>query len=368
MSGASYRTNNRENMKCCSDLQVVSKKEEAIDLANCLALRLSCNGFLAKSSDLRGGSGQEVAGTYAGTRLCQPLRRRIGGVQAFKELAAEASKMSKEFAAEAMKRADQITAQIPPAAVVLTNLVDSAQKGGNDPADLEKLGITDELREFVKGITTNTFRDFPLEDDSEVSDIPTVSNVRQDLTEWQERHAKLVLSSVKEISKLRYQLCPRVMKERKFWRIYFILVNSHVAPGERSAFYLRLCFSNLKLNMVLGEMLHMEVPLAPGDSKVKSIYNTITYKSYQIPERYEKRYMEDEKLKAAEKVKDTMEKDIPSGLRSDEADEISKPKNKNVKSAASEQDLDVFLLGDPEDSDDGADEGNDGFDDDFDKL
>ncbi|KAK6153488.1 hypothetical protein DH2020_013127 [Rehmannia glutinosa] len=216
-----------------------------------------------------------------------------------KELAAEASKMSKEFAAEAMKRADQITAQIPPAAVVLTNLVDSAQKGGNDPADLEKLGITDELREFVKGITTNTFRDFPLGDDSEVSDIPTVSNVRQDLTEWQERHAKLVLSSVKEISKLRYQLCPRVMKERKFWRIYFILVNSHVAP-------------------------------------------------------YEKRYMEDEKLKAAEKVKDTMEKDIPSGLRSDEADEISKPKNKNVKSAASEQDLDVFLLGDPEDSDDGA--------------
>lgn len=33
-----------------------------------------------------------------------------------------------------------------------------------------------------------------------------------------------------EVSKLRYQLCPREMKERKFWRIYFILVNSHVAP------------------------------------------------------------------------------------------------------------------------------------------
>lgn len=32
-----------------------------------------------------------------------------------------------------------------------------------------------------------------------------------------------------EISKLRYDLCPRVMKERKFWRVYFILVNSHVA-------------------------------------------------------------------------------------------------------------------------------------------
>lgn len=35
---------------------------------------------------------------------------------------------------------------------------------------------------------------------------------------------------LQEISKLRYELCPRIMKERKFWRIYFILVNSHVAP------------------------------------------------------------------------------------------------------------------------------------------
>lgn len=81
-----------------------------------------------------------------------------------KELAAEASKKSKELAAEALKRADQITAQIPPAAAALTNLVDSAaQKGGIEAADLEKYGVTDDLREFVKGITMNTFQDFPLE-------------------------------------------------------------------------------------------------------------------------------------------------------------------------------------------------------------
>lgn len=42
-------------------------------------------------------------------------------------------------------------------------------------------------------------------------------------------HGFLVLF-LQEISKLRYELCPRYMKERKFWRIYFILVNSHVAP------------------------------------------------------------------------------------------------------------------------------------------
>ncbi|KAL0424874.1 UNVERIFIED_CONTAM: hypothetical protein Sradi_1022200 [Sesamum radiatum] len=217
-----------------------------------------------------------------------------------KELAAEASKMSKEFAAEALKRADQITAQIPPPAVVLTNLVDSSQKGGNEADDLETFGVTEELREFVTGITTDTFRDFPLEDVSEVSDVPTVSNVRQDLTEWQERHAKLVLSTVKEISKLRYQLCPRVMKERKFWRIYFLLVNSHVEP-------------------------------------------------------YEKRYMENVKSKAAEMVKDSEVKEISPAVRSERADEISKPRTNNAKAAASEQDLDVFLLGDLDDADEDPD-------------
>ncbi|XP_047966998.1 uncharacterized protein LOC125211308 isoform X2 [Salvia hispanica] len=146
------------------------------------------------------------------------------------DVVSEASKRSKELAAEALKRADQITAQIPPAAAAITNLVDSKPRIDDDDADLEKYGVTDELRDFVKEITINTFQDFPLEDDSGESDVPMVSNIRQDLTEWQEKHAKLVLVTVKEVSKLRYQLCPRVMKERKFWRIYFILVKSHVAP------------------------------------------------------------------------------------------------------------------------------------------
>lgn len=231
-----------------------------------------------------------------------------------KELAAEASKKSKELAAEALKRADQISAQIPPAASALTNLVDDKPKQvGIDAADLEKYGVTDDLREFVKGITKNTFQDFPLEDDSEMSDIPTVSNVQKDLNDWQEKHAKLVLLTVKEISKLRYQLCPRVMKERKFWRIYFILVNSHIAQ-------------------------------------------------------YEKHYMEDAEHKAAEKQSNTEAQNVPSGETPRIANDSLKQKNSNVKAAASDQELDVFLLGDLEDGDDGPDDVDDGFDDDFDKL
>ncbi|CAA0820869.1 BSD domain-containing protein [Striga hermonthica] len=234
-----------------------------------------------------------------------------------KKLAAEASKKSKELAADALRRADQITAYIhPPAAAALSGFVEpsAAQDGGVGTADLEKYGVTDELRGFVKEIATDTFRDFPLADDSEMSDVPTVSNVRQDLTEWQERHAKLVLLNVKEISKLRYQLCPRVMKERKFWRIYFILVNSHVAQ-------------------------------------------------------YEHRYNEHLKLKAAETVKDIEVKEVSSGATpSKTADEGSKQRSSTVKSPASEQDLDVFLLGDMEDGDDGPDDGDDVFDDDFGKI
>ncbi|KAL6584095.1 hypothetical protein OROMI_003384 [Orobanche minor] len=147
-----------------------------------------------------------------------------------------------------------------------------------------------------------------------MSDIPTVSNVRQDLTEWQEMHAKLVLLTVKEISKLRYQLCPRVMKERKFWRIYFILVNSHVAL-------------------------------------------------------YENRYLEDVNHKAAETEQDNEVKEVSSGgPLSRIAVEISKQKGSNVKPPASEQDLDAFLLGDLEDGDDGPEDGYNGSDDDFDKI
>lgn len=228
-----------------------------------------------------------------------------------KEIAAEASKRSKEIVAEATKRADQIKFQIP-AAVALSSLVDSSTSAQTasaapTPADLEKFGVTDDLREFVKGITRSTFQNFQLQDESEMSDIPTVSNIRQDLTEFQEKHAKLVLSSVKEISKLRYEICPRIMRERKFWRIYFILVNSHLAL-------------------------------------------------------YEKKYMDEVKIISAEKANDMSS-----------AESTSKPvtaattqTNKKAASSTADKDLDVFLLG--EESDEAPDDGENAFDDDFDKI
>ncbi|KEH32060.1 putative BSD domain-containing protein [Medicago truncatula] len=167
--------------------------------------------------------------------------------------------------------------------------------------NFESFGITDELRDFVKGITVTTFRDFPLQDDTELFDVPAVSNIRQDLTEWQEKHANLVLSTVKEISKLRYELCPHVMKERKFWRIYFILVNNHIAP-------------------------------------------------------YENWYMQDAKLKSSEQVKDQivmkpLEVELTSNQEVKEVNKETKTSN-----SSRQQDLDAFLLGDTENSDDDPDD------------
>ncbi|BAS80700.1 Os02g0726400, partial [Oryza sativa Japonica Group] len=160
-----------------------------------------------------------------------------------KEIFSETATKSREIAAEATKQADLLAGQIkrlstdlPVPSIPAIPPIPTAVAPEPDAAELERYGITEDLREFVKGMTISTFRDFPLQDEPEMSDVPTVSNVRQDLNEWQARHATLVLSAVKEISKFRYELCPRYMKERKFWRVYFLLVNNYTSLYENKYF------------------------------------------------------------------------------------------------------------------------------------
>ncbi|KAL1160491.1 hypothetical protein E1A91_A07G066600v1 [Gossypium mustelinum] len=245
------------------------------------------------------------------------------------DIVTEAMKRSKEIAAEASKRAEEIKAEAAKQAELIKSSIaegvappQNTERMVEQEKELESFGINEELRDFVKGITLSTFQDFPLpgkiitslsfvwmlrkKDDSPMSDVPTISNVRQDLTEWQEKHAKLVLSTVKEISKLRFELCPRVMRERKFWRIYFLLVNSHVAP-------------------------------------------------------YEKWYMEEIERKTAEKIRDKKIKES-SNIEMTTQQQAKESKQHNKTSASFvEQDLDVFLLGG--DSDECPDDGDEGFDD-----
>ncbi|KAJ9140603.1 hypothetical protein P3X46_031233 [Hevea brasiliensis] len=243
-----------------------------------------------------------------------------------KELAFEASKKADQLKVAALKQADQIQiksiSDIIPHQLSSLSIVNSSSSSSSssvsaasDPEELQKFGITEDLRDFVKGLTSSTFHNFPIQDEAEASDVPTTaSNVRKDLNEWQERHATLVLTNVKQISKLRYELCPRVMKERRFWRIYFTLVSTHVAP-------------------------------------------------------YERQYMEEIKRKAEKQIKDEKSKQSAVSEENSRSEVTEKNlKSKTSTASSAEQDLDTFLLGDLEDSDGGADDGDGSFDDDFDKI
>ncbi|KAJ8477376.1 hypothetical protein OPV22_021103 [Ensete ventricosum] len=248
-----------------------------------------------------------------------------GAARISQEFVSETTKKSKEIAAEASKKADLIRSEALRAADQIKTLAidipipipstlgqgSSAAVAPDPGSDLERFGVTEELREFVKGIQLSTFRDFPMQDEPEMSDVPTVSNVRQDLNEWQAKHATLVLSTVKEISKFRYELCPRYMKERKFWQIYFTLINSYVAP-------------------------------------------------------YEKQYMEDLKTKAEESQVDII-RENPTAVSATAA-KAKETKPQKTTTSSTVEDLDVFLLGDLGSDDEGTDDGNDGLDDDLNKI
>lgn len=73
-----------------------------------------------------------------------------------------------------------------------------------------------------------------------------------------------------------------------------------------------------------------------------------------VPYSYEKRYVEDMKLKSAEHEKvDKAEEPMKDGITSEEQVKDANHQSKTATSSSAEQDLDAFLLGDPGDSDDG---------------
>eukprot|EP00850_Spirogloea_muscicola_P005588 SM000026S08837 [mRNA] locus=s26:73306:75136:+ [translate_table: standard] len=115
------------------------------------------------------------------------------------------------------------------------------------PGELEAHGITPQLCDFVRGLTIQTFKQFPDADlmatphgggfgaessSAQPSDARHQSGERGgrgalDLTPWHERHAVLMLHEVEEMADFRYVLCPRRMTEHRFWQIYFTLVCSY---------------------------------------------------------------------------------------------------------------------------------------------
>jgi hypothetical protein len=90
-----------------------------------------------------------------------------------KEIFSETATKSREIAAEATKQADLLAGQImhlasdipvpsiPPIPAIPP--IPSAAESAPDAAELERYGITEDLRDFVNGMTISTFRDFPLQ-------------------------------------------------------------------------------------------------------------------------------------------------------------------------------------------------------------
>jgi len=105
-----------------------------------------------------------------------------------------------------------------------------ASKPSAAAAEDEELGVTAELLDFLRTLSPDAFKAAALQLQG-----GSAEAAAGDLTSWQERHAVLVLSKAKELAKIRYDLCPRHMKDKQFWKIYFLLSKSYISPYELRA-------------------------------------------------------------------------------------------------------------------------------------
>ncbi|XP_059432512.1 uncharacterized protein LOC132165847 [Corylus avellana] len=169
------------------------------------------------------------------------------------------------------------------------NLPNQSHPDPQQEEEEELFGVTEQLIEFVKSFTFDTFNNFPLQEHANFIEVgaddegaacgdvtpSTSGNVRKDPSEWQERHALLVITKVKYIFFARafstynqrellvgYMLCPRRLRERQFWRIYFMLVKSYVIEYELRAVQLAKLESMAMENEKSSETSVYEVEMA----------------------------------------------------------------------------------------------------------
>jgi len=108
-------------------------------------------------------------------------------------------------------------------------------------SSLEAYGITSDLLSFIRTLSFATFSDFPIDQLAPLSSTSqsttatpidsNAANVVEVLNSWQVRHASLVVKTAKEVNELRFVLCPRYMKDARFWHIYFTLIKKYL-PEE----------------------------------------------------------------------------------------------------------------------------------------
>ncbi|XP_048553950.1 uncharacterized protein LOC125534937 [Triticum urartu] len=85
----------------------------------------------------------------------------------------------------------------------------SAAEGKEE--DTKELGVTPQLLDFLRTLSPDAFKAvlcFVAGGSAESA---------AELSDWQQRHVVLVLARAKELAKVRYDLCPRHMKDKQFW-------------------------------------------------------------------------------------------------------------------------------------------------------
>uniref|UniRef100_A0ACD5V4T3 Uncharacterized protein n=2 Tax=Avena sativa TaxID=4498 RepID=A0ACD5V4T3_AVESA len=94
----------------------------------------------------------------------------------------------------------------------------------------EELGVTPQLLDFLRTLSPDAFKSSAVQLNQGDS-----AEAVGELSDWQQRHAVLVLGRAKELAKIRYDLCPRHMKDKQFWTVYFLLSRSYILPYELQA-------------------------------------------------------------------------------------------------------------------------------------
>uniref|UniRef100_A0A0D9YFE8 BSD domain-containing protein n=1 Tax=Oryza glumipatula TaxID=40148 RepID=A0A0D9YFE8_9ORYZ len=97
----------------------------------------------------------------------------------------------------------------------------------DDDDDAEAVGVTEEVVEFVRHISTHpeTWLDFPLfVNDRHADDF--------ELSDTQYGHALAIERVVPSLSYLRTELCSTNMSEACFWKIYFVLLHSKLSKQD----------------------------------------------------------------------------------------------------------------------------------------
>ncbi|CAM0947890.1 unnamed protein product [Alopecurus aequalis] len=99
--------------------------------------------------------------------------------------------------------------------------------------EAEELGVTPQLLDFLRTLSADAFKSSALQLHQGGS--VEAAAAAGELSEWQQRHAVVVLGRAKELAKIRYDLCPRHMKDKQFWTVYFMLARSYILPFELRA-------------------------------------------------------------------------------------------------------------------------------------